>query len=152
MALKLPRLSPLMTVTQDRASTPFCRFWDTVASAIEGAVDLIDSIVLQVDGLTRAVPTLAGDNEFTGFNQFDGEPNSLLGYQVAGLQVIGPRQTGWMAGTGTPNKGAFNGDTTHTYTGSYVQATAQATQDDLLAARQRILALEQAMRTHGLIV
>ena len=53
------------------------------------------------------------------------------------LQVLGGRNTGWTAGTGTPNKGAFN--------------TATATATD---CAQRILALEQAMFSgtgHGLI-
>lgn len=56
------------------------------------------------------------------------------GFAINGSQVVGPRATGWTAGTGTPNKGAFAAD------------TATATQ-----AAQRVLALEQAMRTHGLI-
>ena len=53
---------------------------------------------------------------------------------VAGNQVVAARQTGWTAGTGTANKGAF--------------ATGTATATD---CAQRILALEQALRTHGLI-
>lgn len=51
-----------------------------------------------------------------------------------GVQVVGAREAGWTAGTGTPNKGAFAADT----------ATA-------VQAAQRVLALEQALRTHGLI-
>lgn len=55
-------------------------------------------------------------------------------YKYNGVQVLGPRATGWTAGTGTPNKGAFAAD------------TATAAQ-----AAQRVLAIEQALRTHGLI-
>lgn len=51
-----------------------------------------------------------------------------------GVQVLGPRVTGFTAGTGTPNKGAFAAD------------TATAAQ-----AAQRVLALEQALRAHGII-
>lgn len=54
--------------------------------------------------------------------------------QVAGLQVVGARAAGWTSGTGTPNKGAFAAD------------TATAAQ-----AAQRTLAIEQALRTHGLL-
>lgn len=51
-----------------------------------------------------------------------------------GVQVLGARVTGFTAGTGTPNKGAFAAD------------TATAAQ-----AAQRVLALEQALRAHGII-
>lgn len=53
---------------------------------------------------------------------------------INGVKVVGSRETGWTAGTGTPNKGAFAAD------------TATAAQ-----AAQRVLALEQALRAHGLI-
>lgn len=56
------------------------------------------------------------------------------GLIVNGNRVVTDRQTGWTAGTGTPNKGAFAADT----------ATA-------VQAAQRILAIEQALRAHGLI-
>ena len=59
-------------------------------------------------------------------------PGSALTHN--GLQVVGPREAGWTAGTGTPNKGAFAADT----------ATA-------VQAAQRVLALENALRAHGLI-
>lgn len=55
-------------------------------------------------------------------------------YQINGAQVVGPRATGWTAASGTPNKGAFAADT----------ATAVQT-------AQRLLAVEQMLRTHGLI-
>jgi hypothetical protein len=56
------------------------------------------------------------------------------GYKVNGTQVVTARETGWTTGGGTPNKGAFN--------------TATATATD---CAQRILAIEQSMRAHGLI-
>lgn len=51
-----------------------------------------------------------------------------------GVQVVGARDTGWTAGTGTQLKGAFDAN------------TATATQ-----AAQRVLAIENALRAHGLI-
>jgi hypothetical protein len=59
---------------------------------------------------------------------------SGLNYQIGALQVVGARQAGWVAGTGTPNKAAF-ADTTAT----------------LLTTAQRVLAIEQCLRLHGLI-
>jgi len=70
---------------------------------------------------------------------------------VDGLKVIGPRQTGWTTGTGTPNKAAFNADQALPVGAAYSQAEVQAIATALIAERQRTLALEQALRTHGLI-
>lgn len=54
--------------------------------------------------------------------------------KITGSRVIGPRQLGWTAGTGTPSVAAFNA------------ATATLAQ-----VASRVLAIEQALRTHGLI-
>ncbi|MEG4485263.1 hypothetical protein QUB04_09485 [Microcoleus sp. D2_18a_B4] len=55
-------------------------------------------------------------------------------FQVAGIKVIGARNLGWTAPTGTTNKGAFSSDT----------AT-------LLEVSRRLYTLENALRSHGLI-
>lgn len=70
---------------------------------------------------------------------------------VDGVKVIGPRQNGWTAGTGTPNKAAFNADLALPVGAAYSQTEVQAIANTLIAERQRTLALEQALRTHGLI-
>lgn len=72
-------------------------------------------------------------------------------YFIAGLQVVGARITGWTAATGTPYYGAFNGNTTYAAGAVYLQSEATAVASGLLQARQRIIALEKAMRDHGLI-
>lgn len=77
--------------------------------------------------------------------------NTLVSYKVAGLKVIGQRETGWTASTGTALKSAFNANLSQTISAAYTQAEVQALNTNLVAARQRIKALEDAMRTHGLI-
>jgi hypothetical protein len=72
-------------------------------------------------------------------------------YRVNAVKVVGGRDTGWTAGTGTANKGAFAAYAGQTHTGSYVQATVQALDDATKAASQRIRAIEAALITHGLI-
>lgn len=72
-------------------------------------------------------------------------------FSIDGVKVLGPRQTGWAAGSGTANLGAFNADQSFTVGAAYSQAEVQAIATELIAARKRILALEQAMRNHGLI-
>jgi len=65
--------------------------------------------------------------------------------------VIVAKETGWTAGTGTAVKGAFAAYAGATMSGSYAQAEAQATNDAVKAASQRLLAIEQALRAHKII-
>ncbi len=83
--------------------------------------------------------------------QVGGSANVSGSYKVAGLPVLGARQTGWTAATGTANKGAFNADQAFTVGATYSQAEFQALADALKAACQRIKALEDMARTHGMI-
>ncbi|MFG6076992.1 DNA stabilization protein [Erwinia sp. OPT-41] len=63
-------------------------------------------------------------------------------FTINGVQVIGARVTGFTAATGSAYRGGFSADQ------SYDAATAP---DGLKEARQRIKALEDALRAHGLI-
>ncbi|CAI2068173.1 Uncharacterised protein [Serratia quinivorans] len=83
--------------------------------------------------------------------QIGGSTNVSVSYKVGGLQVVGARQTGWMAATGTANKSVFNADLAFTVGATYSQTEIQALANALIEARQRIKALEDAMRTHGQI-
>nr|WP_187178361.1 phage tail protein [Serratia marcescens] len=82
--------------------------------------------------------------------QVGGSVNAVS-YKVAGIQVVGAQQTGWTAATGTANKGAFNADQSYTIGASYSQSEVQALADSLKAACQRVKALEDMARAHGLI-
>lgn len=77
--------------------------------------------------------------------------NVASSYSVNGTQVVGARVTGFTAASGTALKGAFAADNTYTIGTTYSQAQVQALATDLRTARQRIKALEDAMRSHGLI-
>lgn len=83
--------------------------------------------------------------------QIGGSTNVSASYKVGGLQVVGTRQTGWTAATGTANKSVFNADLAFTVGVAYSQTEIQALANALIDARQRIKALEDAMRTHGQI-
>lgn len=76
--------------------------------------------------------------------------NAGVSYKVAGIQVVGAQQTGWTPATGTANKGEFNADLAFAVGTTYSQAEVQALAVALKEARQRILALEQVNRSHGL--
>lgn len=77
--------------------------------------------------------------------------NVTTSYSVGGTKVVGARQTGWTVATGTANKSAFNADLAFTVSASYNQSESQALANGLQQARQRIKALEDMARTHGLI-
>lgn len=82
--------------------------------------------VLSIIGNTFAVGDVATENNLVA--------TLSLKIGVLPVQVVGPRNTGWTVGTGTANKGAINYDT--------------ATAGQLAA---RVKALEDMLRTHGLI-
>ncbi|HHI0556763.1 TPA: phage tail protein [Klebsiella pneumoniae] len=83
--------------------------------------------------------------------QVEGSENVTVSYKVAGLQVIGARQTGWTAATGTAFLGAFNANQAFTVSSAYTQTEIQAMATALTETRQRLKALEDMARTHGLI-
>ena len=73
------------------------------------------------------------------------------GVFIGGVNVLQPRQTGWGAASGTLSRAAYASYAGQTYTGAYVQATNQATDDAVKALAQRVAALITDLTTHGLI-
>lgn len=94
-------------------------------------------------GLTVGAP--AGGDKGIGTINIEGS------YYIAGTKVVGAQATGWTAGTGTANKGAFAAYAGAVMSAAYTQAEAQATNNAARDASQRIKAIEDALRTHGLI-
>ncbi|MBJ3660264.1 phage tail protein, partial [Salmonella enterica subsp. enterica serovar Corvallis] len=77
--------------------------------------------------------------------------NVTTSYSVGGTKVIGARQTGWTAATGEALLGTFIANQAYTVSATYTQSEVSAMANGLQQARQRIKALEDAIRTHGLI-
>ncbi|TIP42425.1 MAG: hypothetical protein E5X77_24160 [Mesorhizobium sp.] len=131
------------------------RFIGNNASLVAKAFAQIRARILTVtagseDGRLEFVVPSGGSDTIAGYAQQD-LLNAAGKFTVAGTQVVGPRATGWTAGTGTANKGAFAAYAGATMSAAYVQAEAQATNDAAKNASQRIKAIEDALRTHGLI-
>lgn len=135
-------------------------------SALDTRMDTAESSIntLETDSVSKAVSTsqsvqatggslLVGNvpTPTTDKLQVGGSVNISGSYKVAGLSVLGARQTGWTAATGTANKGEFNADQSFTVGATYTQAEVQALADALKAACQRIKALEDMARTNGMI-
>lgn len=79
-----------------------------------------------------------------------GLPSSVSGHAVDGTKVIGARDTGWAADTGTAKKTA-NATYSGTASATYSQAEMTAVMNALRDATQTIKAMKDAMISHGLI-
>ncbi|EOC0436082.1 phage tail protein [Cronobacter dublinensis] len=77
--------------------------------------------------------------------------NVASSYSVNGTKVIGPRRTGWTAATGNTLLGPFDADASQSVSATYNPAEVVQINRNVLDARRRIKALEDAMRAHGLI-
>ncbi|MBG3114808.1 phage tail protein [Proteus mirabilis] len=72
-------------------------------------------------------------------------------YSVNGTKVVGSRVTGFTSATGTALKGSFNANQSYSFSADYTRSEIQTLANGLVEARQRIKALEDALRSHGLI-
>lgn len=72
-------------------------------------------------------------------------------YSVNGTKVVGTRVTGFTSATGTALKSSFNANQSYSFSADYTRSEIQTLANGLVEARQRIKALEDALRSHGLI-
>lgn len=75
---------------------------------------------------------------------------SNRGLAIGGNIVVAARQTGWTVATGTPYVGPWNADTQVPNTGNWA-ADQAGTRSVVETISRRLLALEAAVRYHGLI-
>ena len=106
------------------------------AKAINNALRRIDAIDVSADQTTLTV---------------DRPINGTGSYQIASVQVVGPRITGWTAATGTPSRGAFAAAAAGTASSTYVQSELQAALNRIAALEARLVAYDADLRAHGLI-
>ncbi|HAF5961782.1 TPA: phage tail protein [Salmonella enterica] len=113
-------------------------------SALDGRVTAAESTIssLQADYVSKSA---------TASQSLASPLNVTTSYSVGGTKVIGARQTGWTAATGAALLGAFNANQAYTVGTTYTQSEVAALATGLQQARQRIVALETALRLHGLI-
>lgn len=83
--------------------------------------------------------------------QSGGVFNAGTKFQIAGTQVVGPRDAGWTAMTGTGSKGALAAAAAGTASAGYVQAELQTALNRIAALEARLKAYDAALITHGLI-
>lgn len=89
-------------------------------------------------------------NNVTALQNMGGPLNMATELRINSTKVVGTRQTGWTASSGTALKGAFAADQGYNVSLSYTATDIRAIADGLIQARQRIKALEDVHRAHGL--
>lgn len=162
MTLKLDRLSRFSPFANKDGSAAgaFITLWQRTVMKIEaqeaaqdGLLASINTVLDQINAILSGatdVPIATGAFTWTAQQTFNVAPDAVA-YKVGGVQVVGGRDTGWTASTGTSNKAAYATYAGQTVSGAYAAAEAQQTDNAVKAASQRIKALEDALFAHGLI-
>ncbi|WP_319725270.1 phage tail protein [Cronobacter malonaticus] len=127
-------------------------------TALDGRVTSAEGSITNLAGRMSTaegnITNLQGDyvSKSAAASQTLSSPLSVsTSYSVNGTKVVGARQTGWTASTGSTLLGAFNASQTYSVSATYTQSEVSALATGLVQARQRIKALEDALRAHGLI-
>lgn len=118
---------------------------------LQADVSALDGRVTEAEGNISALQDDYVSKTATATQSLASPLNVATSYSVGGTKVIGARQTGWTAATGTALLGEFNANQAYTVGTTYTQSEVAALATGLQQARQRILALETALRLHGLI-
>ncbi|MEP8883521.1 phage tail protein [Enterobacter kobei] len=114
----------------------------------------VSSLTTRVTTAEGSITTLQGDyvSKSAVASQTLASPlNVTTSYSVGGTKVVGARNTGWTAATGTALLGSFNANQAYTASATYTQSEVTAIGTGLQQVRQRAKAIEDALRTHGLI-
>lgn len=76
---------------------------------------------------------------------------NLTALYASGIKVVGSRDTGWTAMTGSGSKGALAAAAAGTANAAYVQAELQGALNRIAALEARLKSYDDALFTHGLI-
>lgn len=132
---------------------------DVTTEATDVRTERLANQALQPDTLVSQQGSAQADRveitqviQQSGVSSLSGTANQIAASASTGSVTLSHvPETGWTTGSGTPNKGVYA-----TYAGQvvgvgYVQAEVQAIDNAVKADSQRIKALEDAMRSRGLI-
>lgn len=119
----------------------------------------VNRVAVSTNGVHRWEATATGMWEPFASNTYDVGSSSLsvrsfyagTSYLVGGVKVVGARDTGWTAMTGTGSKGALAAAAAGTAAAAYVQAELQSALDRIAALEARLKSYDAALVTHGLI-
>lgn len=124
----------------------------------EGNITTIQSdlsaLTTRVTTAEGKITTLQGDyvSKSVTSSQSLASPLSVTtSYSISGTQVVSSRKTGWTSSTGGAFRGAFNADQAYPISNPPTQAEVQLMATGLTFVRQRVKAIEDDLRSHGLI-
>jgi len=126
----------------------------TLRSDVDYLLDEVIDIQAEIVTIQGDVTNLKNDyvsKSATGSQTLLSPLNVATSYSVDGTKVVGARQTGWATASGSALLGAFNASQAYSAGATYSQSEASNMATGLQQARQRIKALEDALRAHGLI-
>ena len=118
---------------------------------VEQDVDGLKIKVQDLDGQISEIKVDYVSLSKTGTQKLLSPIDVSTSYSVNGTKVVGTRVTGFTSATGAALKGSFNANQSYSFSDSYSRSEMQTLSNGLIEARQRIKALEDALRSHGLI-
>lgn len=127
---------------------------DHVEQELTDHEERITGLETDVAELQDTVETLQEDyvsKSATAQQSLDSPLSVSTSYSIDGVKVVGSRVAGFTPATGTALLGGFNADQQFSVSDPPTQSEVQAIASALVASRQRIKALEDALRLHGLI-
>ncbi|ELQ6121945.1 phage tail protein [Cronobacter sakazakii] len=150
------RISGLRSEVDDHESriTANTNSISSLSSRVTATENDISGLKTRVTTAEGNITALQGDyvsKSATTTQSLTSPLNVTTSYSVNGTKVVGARQTGWTAATGNALLSAFNASQTYSASTTYTQSEISALGTGLVQARQRIKAIEDALRTHGLI-
>lgn len=113
----------------------------------------ISQLSTEIDGLSGSIISLDTNSvklNKTALQVMQGPLSIGTEIRVNNVKVMGGRQLGWEAASGTLKKGGINGAAAYTVGAAYSQAEVQALADGLVEARQVIAALVALVMSHGM--
>lgn len=129
----------------------------TLQADVSNLQTSVSSLTTRVTTAEGNITTLQGDyvsKSAAALQTLASPLNVSTSYSVGGTKVVGARNTGWTASTGTASKAGINGSTTYTVSATYTQSEIQAIATGLQQIRQWAVAMQTAVGAtsgHGLI-
>lgn len=120
-------------------------------TTIQGNITSLTSRVTSAEGAITLLQSDYVSKSAISLQSLSSPLSATTFYSVNGTQVVGTRKTGWTAATGTAYRGSFNSDPTMPVGATYSQSEVQAIANNLTATLRRLKALEDDIRSHGLI-
>lgn len=145
-------------ITGNTAAISFLTIRVTTAEGnITNLQTSVSSLTSRVTDAETNISSIQGDyvsKSATTSQSLSSPLNVITSYSVGGVKVVGARNTGWTASTGTSSKAGINGSAAYAVSSTYTQSEVQSIASGLQEVRRLVVALQNALGAtsgHGLI-